>query len=159
MRRVEAGERAEVTVEIDGRRETASVDARTNLADFARGVGATSVRVGCEQGVCGSCTVMLDDMSVRSCLVLAVQADGSRVETLAGIGGRIDELRAAFARHFALQCGFCASGILVTAAEWLAGDPVVDEAEVRRMLSANVCRCTGYEGMVRAILEVASSGT
>ena len=90
--------------------------------------------------------------------MLAVQADGSRIETLTGIAGRIDELRQAFARHFALQCGFCASGVLVTAAEWLDGDPVADEGEVRRMLSANLCRCSGYEGMVRAILEVASGG-
>ena len=103
MRRIDAHEQVEVSVVIDGRRESTSVDARTNLADMARDLGATSVRVGCEQGVCGSCTVLLDDVSVRSCLVLAVQADGSRIETLTGIAGRIDELRQAFARHFAIE--------------------------------------------------------
>ena len=154
-----AGSFVPVTVRVDGTDERVAVEARTSLADALRNqLGVNGVRVGCEQGVCGSCTVLVDGVSQRSCLTLAVQADGAEVTTIAGLADAIDDLRAAFSRHFAVQCGFCASGALVTAAEWLSSDPrpPVDEAAVREMLSGTICRCTGYDGMVRAILEVAS---
>jgi 2-furoyl-CoA dehydrogenase 2Fe-2S iron sulfur subunit len=148
----------EVELTVDGRSERLRVEPRLSLADALRDqLGVTGVRVGCEQGVCGTCTVVIDDVSQRSCLVLAIQAEGSHVTTVAGLSDAVDDLRAALTRHFALQCGFCASGLMVTAAEWLAGEPDPDEAAVRRMLSGNICRCSGYEGMVRAIVEVAEA--
>ena len=142
---------------VDGRIEQMTVETRTSLADALRDeLGVTSVRLGCEQGVCGSCSVVVDGVAQRSCLTLAVQADGTQVETLAGLAEGIEDLRSAFSRHFAVQCGFCASGVLVTAAVWLTTASAVDEDAVRSMLSGNVCRCSGYEGMVRAVLEVAA---
>lgn len=145
-----------VDLVVDGRSERLRAEPRTSLADALRDqLGVTGVRVGCEQGVCGSCTVVIDGVSQRSCLALAVQADGAEVTTVAGLTDAVDDLRAALSRHFALQCGFCASGLVVTAAEWLADDPRPDEVAVRQMLSGNICRCSGYDGMVRAIVEVA----
>lgn len=153
---VERGHETRVNLRVDGVEESIVVEARTSLADGLRDqLGVTAIRVGCEQGVCGSCTVMVDGMSQRSCLTLAVQVEGAEVTTVAGLADTIDDLRAAFSRNFAVQCGFCASGALVTAAEWLTTDPDPDEDDVRRMLSGTICRCTGYDGMVRAILETA----
>lgn len=147
-----------VEIVVDGRSERLSLETRTSLADALRDeLAVTSVRLGCEQGVCGSCAVVVDGVAQRSCLTLAVQVDGASVETLSGVADRIEDLRAAFARNFAVQCGFCASGVLVTAALWLDAAPLVDEAAIRTMLSGNVCRCSGYEGMVRAVRETAEA--
>lgn len=161
MTSVPANETVAVELVVDGEVERVSVEGRTSLADALRDeLAVTAVRVGCEQGVCGSCTVVVDGVAQRSCLTLAVQADGATVETLSGLADGIEDLRAAFARHFAVQCGFCASGVLVTAATWLTSMPdvtEVDEGAVRAMLSGNVCRCSGYDGMVRAVMDVAAA--
>ena len=152
---------AAVDMVVDGESVSVRVEPRTSLADALREeAGVTSVRIGCEQGVCGSCTVAVDGVAQRSCLTFAVQADGASITTVAGIDALVGEvgeaLRDALSRHFALQCGFCASGLVVTAAQWLSQQPSTDEDEVRRMLSGNICRCSGYDGMVRAIVEVAA---
>jgi carbon-monoxide dehydrogenase small subunit/2-furoyl-CoA dehydrogenase 2Fe-2S iron sulfur subunit len=149
-----------ITVHVNGRPYTGEVEDRTLLADFIRHhAGLTGTHVGCEHGVCGACTVQLDGEPIRSCLMLAVQADGcslATVEGLAGTGSELTALQQAFTEHHALQCGFCTSGFLMTADALLraAGGGDLTEAEVRRELSGNLCRCTGYEGIVAAVLSV-----
>jgi aerobic-type carbon monoxide dehydrogenase small subunit (CoxS/CutS family) len=144
---------------INGRRAEAVVDARINLADFLRReLRLTGTHVGCEHGVCGACTVLVDGASARSCLMLAVQANGRRIETVESLanGSDLHPLQQALARHHGLQCGYCTPGVLMTLLE-LSRETVgrsVTEAEVRTALSGNLCRCTGYQGMVRAALEV-----
>lgn len=136
---------------------------RLLLSDFLRQqLGATGTHVGCEHGVCGACTVQVDGVAARACLMLAVQVDGRRVDTvegLAGPDGTLGALQAAFKRHHALQCGFCTAGILMSCTDWLgrlrAAGRKPDEAEVREMLSGHLCRCTGYAPIVAAVLEVA----
>lgn len=132
------------------------VDPRTTLADFLRDEASlTGTHLGCEHGVCGSCTVILDGLAVRSCLTLAVQADGQSVTTVEGlaIDGALSPLQAAFQKHHALQCGFCTPGILTTMHALLLENPFVEEEEVRDVLSGNICRCTGYIPIVKAVLE------
>jgi aerobic carbon-monoxide dehydrogenase small subunit len=147
----------QVSIQVNGTTERATVPDRLTLADYLRDhSGRTGTKLGCEQGVCGACTVLLDGASTRSCLVLAAQADGCSVDTVEGVAavspaGR--ELREAFARHDALQCGFCTPGFLVTGVELLAREHL-DEPAVRAALSGNLCRCTGYGGIVAAILDV-----
>lgn len=150
-----------LTCRVNGRIVTADVDRRRLLSDFLRhDAGLRGTHVGCEHGVCGACTVRLDGVAVRSCLMLAVQADGAEIDTVEGLAGddRLHPLQEAFRRHFALQCGFCTAGILMAAAELCddvtAGAPVPTEADIRRMLSGHLCRCTGYEPIVAAIAEV-----
>jgi 2-furoyl-CoA dehydrogenase 2Fe-2S iron sulfur subunit len=130
------------------------------LVDFIRHeLGALGTHVGCEHGVCGACTVSIDGRPTRSCLVYAVQADGTAITTVEGLSvdGKLNALQAAFTRHHALQCGFCTAGILMSATLFLQQCPHPTEDEVRHMLSGHICRCTGYHGMVHAILEVAAS--
>ena len=128
------------------------------LADFLRHeLGLTGTHLGCEHGVCGACTVLLDDRSARSCLTLAVQADAARVTTVEGLG-RGDEpsvLQQAFIDNHGLQCGYCTPGMLITLTELLRDHPDPSEAEVRLAISGNLCRCTGYTGIVRAALAAA----
>jgi aerobic-type carbon monoxide dehydrogenase small subunit (CoxS/CutS family) len=149
-----------ITVHINGRTYTGEVEDRTLLSDFIRhGAGLTGTHVGCEHGVCGACTVQLDGEPIRSCLMLAAQADGcslATVEGLAGPNGELTALQRAFTEHHALQCGFCTSGFLMTADALLRarGGDELTEAEVRRELAGNLCRCTGYEGIVAAVLSV-----
>ena len=114
--------------------------------------------MGCEHGVCGACTVILDGRLARSCSTLAVQADGAEITTIEGLAKDqgLDGLREAFSRHGALQCGFCTPGVLASTAHYLESNPDPDEEDIREMLSGHLCRCTGYEGMVRAILEFAA---
>ena len=149
-----------VEIVLNGAPRGAHCEARMLLSDFLRGpLGATGVHVGCEHGVCGACTVRIDGVAQRSCLALAVSADGRRVDTVEGLAppeAALGDLQAAFRRHHALQCGFCTPGILMSAAEFLERMPHPDEAQVREMLSGHLCRCTGYTGIVRAILEVAA---
>ena len=152
-----------VTFELNGRQRTGHATPRTLLSDHLRHeLGLTGTHVGCEHGVCGACTVRLDGVACRSCLTLAVQADGRRVDTvegLAGEGGVLSELQAAFKRHHALQCGFCTAGILMSSADWLARlrarGQCPTEQDVRDMLSGHLCRCTGYTPIVKAVMEVA----
>jgi 2-furoyl-CoA dehydrogenase 2Fe-2S iron sulfur subunit len=152
-----------IAVTINGTRYAGDVEPRTLLSDFIRHqAGLTGTHVGCEHGVCGACTVQLDGEPVRSCLMLAVQADGRSlrtVEGLAGPAGELSALQQAFTDHHALQCGFCTAGFLMTADTLLrdrAGQGLT-EAEIRGELAGNLCRCTGYEGIVAAVLSVADA--
>jgi 2-furoyl-CoA dehydrogenase 2Fe-2S iron sulfur subunit len=158
MKRYEADARHRVTIELNGRRRSGEAEPRMLLTDFLRQVlGATGTHVGCEHGVCGACTVRIDGRAVRGCLTLAVQAHGRRVDTVEGLAenATLNDLQQAFRRHHALQCGFCTAGILMSCSQFLEQYPDPDEASVRDMLSGHLCRCTGYTGMVRAVLDVA----
>jgi aerobic-type carbon monoxide dehydrogenase small subunit (CoxS/CutS family) len=132
---------------------------RLTLADFLRErLRLTGTHLGCEHGVCGACTVIVDGAAVRSCLMLAVQADGARVETVEGLApeGELGPVQQAFTDHHALQCGFCTPGFLMSVTAALREGPITDEATAREVLSGNICRCTGYAGLIRAVLEVGS---
>ncbi len=131
-----------------------TVEPRLLLADFLRHtLSLTGTHVGCEHGVCGSCTVLLDGDSVRSCLLFAVQADGARIETVESLGTihRMNPLQQAFHEHHALQCGFCTPGMLMTATDLIRKYPLATDDDIREGLSGNLCRCTGYEHIVRAV--------
>jgi aerobic-type carbon monoxide dehydrogenase small subunit (CoxS/CutS family) len=145
-----------VTLTVNGRRWSGDVPARLTLADFIRDrLRLTGTHVGCEQGVCGACTVLADGEAVRSCLMFAVQADGMHLTTIEGMGepGRLSILQAAFLRHRAFQCGFCTPGFLTSAEEILGSGSRYSREELRDLLSGNVCRCTGYEPIVEAVFE------
>ena len=149
-----------VNLTLNGVERESSCESRTTLLDFIRhDLGATGTHAGCEHGVCGACTVEVDGQVIRSCLMFACQANGSVVKTVEGIGecGNLSDLQAAFKKHHALQCGFCTSGFLMSANDLLNKIPSPTESEVRESLSGNICRCTGYVGIVEAVLEVASS--
>ena len=142
--------------EVNGRSVAAEIEPRTSLADCLRhGLGLTGTHLGCEHGVCGACTVLVDGEPVRSCLMLAVQAEGARILTVEGLGcdGALSPLQTAFRKHHALQCGFCTPGMLMTAHALLTAEPGADAARIREALSGNLCRCTGYLGIVEAVLE------
>jgi aerobic-type carbon monoxide dehydrogenase small subunit (CoxS/CutS family) len=144
-----------VSVEVNGTTHTAEVEPRTLLSDFLRhDLGLTGTHVGCEHGVCGACTVQLDGEPVRACLMFAVQADGRAVRTveaLEGDDGALHPLQRAFHEHHALQCGFCTSGFLMTLEPFVRDRPDAPDAEIREALAGNLCRCTGYEGIVHAV--------
>ena len=150
-----------IVVTVNGQRYSEHVEPRLLLSDFLRHtLGLTGTHVGCEHGVCGACTVRLDGTAVRSCLLLAVQADGASIETVEGLAanGDLHPLQEAFRTHHALQCGFCTSGILMAAVDLLEGrDPPPTREEIVDMLSGHLCRCTGYEPLVDAIAEAAGS--
>ena len=145
-----------VTTTINGVRHRRTVDARMLLVDFLRHeLGASGTHVGCEHGVCGACTVLYDGLAVRSCLLFAPQADGHEIVTVEGLAsprGALHPLQEAFAAAHALQCGFCTPGILITLVAFLAETAEPDEAAVREALSGNLCRCTGYQHIVDAVL-------
>ena len=148
-----AGELHEISFILNGETVAAEVSARTHLGDFIRvAMGKTGTHIGCEHGVCGACNVTIDGRSVRSCLMLAVQADGAHVETIEGLtqSGVIADLQQEFVARNALQCGYCTPGILATAAEMLKG-PSLSRDNIREALSGNFCRCTGYHAIVDAI--------
>jgi carbon-monoxide dehydrogenase small subunit len=149
----------EIALEANGDRVVGRSEPRRTLADFLREeLGLTGTHLGCEHGACGACTVLLDGRSVRSCLVLAVQAAGRSVRTvegLAGPDGELHPLQAAFSDLHGLQCGFCTPGFLMTAVELLEEHPHPDERLVREALTGNLCRCTGYVNIVRAVLAAA----
>jgi 2-furoyl-CoA dehydrogenase 2Fe-2S iron sulfur subunit len=163
MRRVKQDERARISLTLNGRMLTAEAEPRMLLSDFIRQtLGATGTHVGCEHGVCGCCTVLIDGMAVRSCLTLAVQAEGralATVESLAAADGTLNALQQAFRNNHALQCGFCTSGILMSFTDYLRRNPTPSEADVIEVLSGHLCRCTGYAGIVKAVLEAAKFGT
>ena len=149
----------EVEVTVNGRRYREPVEPRLLLSDFIRGrLGLTGTHVGCEHGVCGACTVRLDGVAVRSCLLLAVQADGAEIVTVEGLAddGRLTPLQEAFRRHHALQCGFCTPGILMAADDLLSRGSAPTGAEIVDLLSGQLCRCTGYAPIVDAIVEIAA---
>jgi aerobic carbon-monoxide dehydrogenase small subunit len=144
----------DITVTVNGEEVRERVDARKTLVDFLRDdLALTGSHVGCEHGVCGACTVRVDGVVVRGCLMLAVQCDGARVDTIEGVSdtGEVADLQAAFEARNALQCGYCTPGVLLTAAELLAGVGVPSRDAIRAHLSGNYCRCTGYHAIIDAI--------
>jgi aerobic-type carbon monoxide dehydrogenase small subunit (CoxS/CutS family) len=146
-----------ITIIVNGESRQAAVEPRLLLADFLRQtVGLTGTHVGCEHGVCGACTVLVDGDSVRSCLMFAVQADGRSVETVESLGsiGHLNALQESFHAHHALQCGFCTPGMLMTATDLIKKYPLATDDDIREGLSGNLCRCTGYEHIVKAIRAV-----
>ena len=148
-----------IVLTINGRDYSGAVEPRRLLVDFIRDdLGLTGTHVGCEHGVCGACTILLDGLSARSCLMLAVQADGHEILTVEGIAPSTDKLhplQEAFRDNHGLQCGFCTPGILTTLIEFLRDNPDPTEREVRIAISGNLCRCTGYQGIVNAALDAA----
>ena len=146
-----------IALTVNGEAVEASVPARRNLVDFLReDLGLTGSHVGCEHGVCGACTLEVDGQMVRGCLMLAVQADGAEVTTVEGFAdsGRSAALRQAFAERNALQCGYCTPGMLASALDYVEGGGAADRAAIREHLSGNYCRCTGYQSIVEAMLDV-----
>ena len=148
-----------VRVEVNGRDYAAQVPARLLLSDFLRHqLGLTGTHVGCEHGVCGACTVLLDGAAVRSCLLLAVQVDGARITTVEGLapdGERLHPVQEAFREAHGLQCGFCTPGFLLSVVELFRDVPRPDDGTIRRALAGNLCRCTGYQNIVRAVRRAA----
>lgn len=143
-----------LSLTVNGEAVTALAQPRQHLADFLReALGLTGTHLGCEQGVCGACTVRLDGMMVRGCLVLAVQAEGARVETIEGLSdtGEVADLQGAFRTRNALQCGYCTPGMIITAQDLLLRDPNPSRDAIREHLSGNYCRCTGYHAIVDAV--------
>jgi aerobic-type carbon monoxide dehydrogenase small subunit (CoxS/CutS family) len=155
-----SGEPVRVSLVVNGRRETGLVEPRTTLADFLRGtLGLTGTHVGCEQGVCGACTIVVDGAAVRSCLLFAVQAEGCEVRTVEGLAGDgLHPLQQAFWDAQALQCGFCTPGLLMTALVALDERRGWDRESLRERLSGNLCRCTGYQTVVDAVLAADRAG-
>ena len=185
MKALEQRSRTTISIQLNGQTRSGGCDNRTSLVDFLRHeLGATGTHVGCEHGVCGACTVRVDGVAVRACMMLAAQAEGSRVDTVEGLAAAgsvaastatsvatstapsastpahtpaMGDLQQAFKRHHALQCGFCTAGILMSCSDFLERRPDPTETEVREMLSGHLCRCTGYTNIVMAVLDVAST--
>jgi len=149
-----------IALSVNGARHEIEVEARLTLADCLRHqLELTGTHLGCEHGVCGACTVLVDGQAVRSCLMLAIQADGAAVTTIEGMAdedGQLHPLQQSFHEKHGLQCGFCTPGVLMTLMEFLQHNPAPTEAEVREALSGNLCRCTGYQGIVAAALDAAA---
>lgn len=150
-----------IDVTVNGEEYEGYVEARLTLCDFLRGdLGYTGVHVGCEHGVCGACTIILDGQAVRSCLLLAVQADGAEVTTVEGLGGRdgaLHPVQNALKESYGLQCGFCTPGIVMTLASLSANGAKPSVEEMEKAMSGHICRCTGYQGIRRAIRQLASA--
>ena len=157
MRRVNKDQKVRVALTLNGRKVSAEAEPRMLLSDFLRhSLGATGTHVGCEHGVCGCCTVQIDGAAVRSCLTLAMQVEGREVKTvesLASTNGKLNKLQQAFQNNHALQCGFCTPGILMSFTDFLARNPKPTEDELREVLSGHICRCTGYAGIMAALVE------
>jgi aerobic carbon-monoxide dehydrogenase small subunit len=152
----------EIEVEVNGTSRRATVPSRLTLADFLRErCGLTGTHLGCEHGVCGACTVLLDGEAVRSCLMFAVQVDGQQVTTIEGLGapdGGLSPVQSAFRDHHGLQCGFCTPGFIVSVTAFLRDHPKPNDDEIREALSGNLCRCTGYQGIIAAVRAAADAG-
>jgi aerobic-type carbon monoxide dehydrogenase small subunit (CoxS/CutS family) len=147
-----------ITLSVNGLSRTADVETRIHLADFLRqSLGLTGTHLGCEHGVCGACTIIVDGRAVRSCLMLAVQADGAEIETVESLGRveALSPLQKAFSTHHGLQCGFCTPGMLMSIEAFLRENPEPTAADIREAISGNICRCTGYQGIVEAALAAA----
>jgi aerobic carbon-monoxide dehydrogenase small subunit len=152
-----------LTVTVNGERLTRTVEARRTLADFLRDdLSLTGTHLGCEHGVCGACTVLLNGDAVRSCLMFAVQAGGAEVRTIEGLSerdGSLTPIQAAFQAEHGLQCGYCTPGFVVSVHAFLADHPNPSDEEIRDALSGNLCRCTGYQGIIAAVKRAASNGS
>jgi 2-furoyl-CoA dehydrogenase 2Fe-2S iron sulfur subunit len=160
MPKLNADNRHRVSLTLNGKAVGGWAEPRTLLSDFLRQtLGATGTHVGCEHGVCGACTIKLDGHAARSCLLLAVQAEGRSIDTVEGLslGGQLSILQSAFRRHHALQCGFCTPGILISLDDYLRRHSEPTEEEIRNLLSGHLCRCTGYTGIVHAALDAAAA--
>ncbi len=146
-----------VRLVVNGEEHIVDVEPRKLLVDLLRDLGYLSVHKGCDEGRCGACTILLDGSAVKSCLIFAVQADGSEVLTAEGLirGEELHPLQKAFTENFAVQCGFCTPGMLMTAYDFLSKEGEVDEGKVREAIVGNLCRCTGYVNIIRAILDAA----
>jgi len=156
MPRLSADARHRVRFELNGRPVAGEAEPRMLLTDFLRhGLGMTGTHVGCEHGVCGACTIEIDGVPARACLMLAVQAEGSEVVTIEGLSNddALTPLQASFRRHHALQCGFCTPGMITTAHALLSEEPDADADRIREVLSGNLCRCTGYISIIDAVLD------
>ena len=159
MPALKGGARHRVALILNGKPASGWAEPRMLLSDFLRqALGATGTHVGCEHGVCGACTVKVDGLAMRSCLMLAVQAEGRAVDTVESLsaGDQLSVLQEAFRRHHALQCGFCTPGILMSLDDYLGRHPDPTEEEIRILLGGHLCRCTGYTGIVRAALDAAA---
>jgi aerobic carbon-monoxide dehydrogenase small subunit len=153
---------ASVRFVVNGEQRHVVVNVRTSLADALREhLGLTGTKLGCEQGVCGACSVLIDGAPARSCLMLAVQADGCEITTVEGLtpNGHLSALQESFQNHHALQCGFCTAGVLVSASAFLARNPSPDRGAIREAIAGNLCRCTGYQSIVDAIKAAADEET
>jgi aerobic-type carbon monoxide dehydrogenase small subunit (CoxS/CutS family) len=151
---------APISITVNGVKKALNLSSRMTLADALRDVvRLTGTHVGCEHGVCGSCTVIVDGLAVRSCLMLAVQADGCEITTVEGLAdrGELSALQVSFRKHHAVQCGFCTPGILTTMHAFLKEEPDPDEERIREILSGNLCRCTGYVQIVQAVMDARAS--
>jgi carbon-monoxide dehydrogenase small subunit len=150
-----------VTCTVNGQTYTRTVEPRRLLSDFLRhDLGLTGTHVGCEHGVCGACTVLLDGAAVRSCLILAAQVDGQRITTIEGVSGPdggLHPLQAAFRDQHGLQCGFCTPGFIMSLLQFLEENPTPTDAEIREGISGNLCRCTGYVQIIAAVREAAAA--
>lgn len=150
-----------IDIKVNGTEYRADVEPRLTLVDFLRyQIGLTGTHVGCEHGVCGACTILLDGTAVRSCLMFAVQADGHMITTVEGLaesGGQLSPLQEAFVDKHAMQCGYCTSGMLMAATGLLAKNPHPSRDEIKSALSGNLCRCTGYQQILEAVEQVAAS--
>ena len=152
--------KAEVTLTVNGRKRSATVEPRMLLVDFLRHeLGMTGTHIGCEHGVCGACTILLDGRTARSCLHFAVAVDGAEIDTVEGITSQdqLHPIQEAFHQHHALQCGYCTPGFLMTTIELLKQNPNPDEAAIRRALTNNICRCTGYTNIIKAVAAAAAA--
>jgi len=152
-----------LTVTVNGERVSRPVEARRTLADFLRDdLSLTGTHLGCEHGVCGACTVLLNGDAVRSCLMFAAQADGDEVTTIEGLSepaGALTPIQAAFQTEHGLQCGYCTPGFVVSAHAFLAEHPNPSDDEIREAMSGNLCRCTGYQGIIAAVKRAANNGS
>ena len=150
-----------ISVIVNGQKFDRTVEVRLTLADFLRAeLDLTGTHLGCEHGVCGACTILFDGQAIRSCLMLAVQANGAEITTVEGLSsdGQLNSLQSAFRENHALQCGFCTPGMLITATAFLKDNPHPTEEQAREAISGNICRCTGYVSIVNAVIQAGRSG-
>ena len=153
--------RSTISVIVNGQKFDRTVEVRLTLADFLREeLDLTGTHLGCEHGVCGACTILFDGQAIRSCLMLAVQANEAEITTVEGLSsdGRLNSLQSAFRENHALQCGFCTPGMLITATAFLKDNPHPTEEQAREAISGNICRCTGYVSIVNAVIQAGRSG-
>ena len=153
---------ADVTITVNGTTHHVAVEPRKTLADVLREeLGLTGTHLGCEHGVCGACTVIIDGDAVRSCLQFAVQADGAAITTIEGLatGGELTPVQQAMADHHGVQCGFCTPGFVISITAFLDANPDPTDQEIREGMSGNICRCTGYQGILKAVRQAADAGS